>query len=203
MANHAEPYRGLPGFALDDAPAPSSPERAPSNLAQLCRENDALVADLARFSEGICTEAAIRRKYRDLLDNEAWTTLGKDDLLVEMVEAEQVRRIRNGAAKREKAQNFVTAAPDILNGIMTDPKANAKHKVDAIKTLDALADPGPEAAPEREYISIRIDLSADTRARGAEPSPADILVFETEARPSTPKQIEANNRTDDGGDNDF
>ena len=75
---------------------PSPPERTPPNLVQLCRENDELIADLARYAEGICTEAAVRRKYRDILNDEAWTTLGKDDLLVEMVEAEKVRRIRNG-----------------------------------------------------------------------------------------------------------
>jgi len=84
------------------------------------RENDELVSDLARFSEGILTEKQVRKKWH-LLDESAWVAIGEDDLMVEMVEAEQVRRIRNGAAKREKAQNFVTSAPDVLNGIMSDP----------------------------------------------------------------------------------
>src|SRR6516165_10151920 len=137
-------YTGLAGFNIDsdDVPMPSPPERTPPNLVQLCRENDELIADLARYAEGICTEAAVRRKYRDILNDEAWTTLGKDDLLVEMVEAEKVRRIRNGSAKREKAQQHITRAPDVLAAIMDDPKANARHRVDSAKALDSLAGNG-------------------------------------------------------------
>ena len=192
MPTAIKPYTGIPGFNIGtpDVATPSPPERAPSNLAQLCRENDELIADLARYAENLVSEAAIRRKYRDLLNNEAWTTLGQDDLLVEMIEAEKVRRIRNGAAKREKAQNFVTAAPDILNGIMSNPKESARHRIDASKVLNGLADPGPEAAAEQEKIYIKIDLGADVRAKGMESSPADVLIIEAAPRPSTPKQIE-------------
>jgi hypothetical protein len=172
------------GFTLDP------PERTSPNLVQLCRENDALVTDLARFAEGLCTEAAIRRKYRDTLNDEAWTALGKDDLLVEMIEAEKIRRVRNGSAKREKAQQYIVRGPDVLAAIMDDPRANHRHKVDAIKTLDAIADPGPEAAAEQEKIYIRIDLSADLRAAGKEPNPGDVITIEAEPRPKTPKQIE-------------
>ena len=138
MPTATKPYTGIPGFNIGtpDVATPSPPERAPSNLAQLCRENDELIADLARYAENLVSEAAIRRKYRDLLNNEAWTTLGQDDLLVEMIEAEKVRRIRNGAAKREKAQNFVTAAPDVLNGIMSNPKESARHRIDASKVFE-------------------------------------------------------------------
>ena len=198
MPTATKPYTGIPGFNIGtpDVATPSPPERAPSNLAQLCRENDELIADLARYAENLVSEAAIRRKYRDLLNNEAWTTLGQDDLLVEMIEAEKVRRIRNGAAKREKAQNFVTAAPDVLNGIMSNPKESARHRIDASKVLNGLADPGPEAAAEQERIYIKIDLSADTK------DPNDVLVFETTGRPTQPQELPPP-RKDVGGDNDF
>jgi hypothetical protein len=180
------PSEYVSGFVIE----PSSPERAPPNLVELCRENDALVTDLARYAEGICTEAAVRRKYKDLLDNEAWTMLGQDDLLVEMIEAEKIRRVRNGSAKREKAQLHIVRGPDVLAAIMDDPRANHRHKVDAIKTLDAIADPGPEAATEQEKIVIRIDLGADLRAAGKEPNPSDVITIEAEPRPKTLKQIE-------------
>ena len=78
----------------------------------------------------------------------------------------------------------------MLAEIMDNPKANHRHKVDAIKTLDAIADPGPEAAAEQEKIYIRIDLSADLRAAGKEPNPGDVITIEAEPRPKTPKQIE-------------
>ena len=196
MPTATKPYTGIPGFNIGtpDVATPSPPERAPSNLAQLCRENDELIADLARYAENLVSEAAIRRKYRDLLNSEAWTTLGQDDLLVEMIEAEKVRRIRNGAAKREKAQNFVTAAPDVLNGIMSNPKESARHRIDASKALNGLADPRPEAAAETEKVYITINLSADTK------NPKDILTIEATPR-HNPNQLSP--PTKDVGSDDF
>jgi hypothetical protein len=197
----------LAGFLIDDAPAPT-PKRTSTNLAQLCRENDELISDLARFSEGICTEAAIRRKYRDLLDDKDWEKLGEDDLLIEMIEAEKIRRTRNSSAKREKAQLHVVRGVDILNEIATNPKASDKHKIDAVKALDSLADPGPQAEAEQERVHIVINLTADTKIK----DPKDILVIDAAARPNlkpidswdTPKQIERGpSRTDNDGGNHF
>jgi len=55
-------------------------------------------------------------------------------------------------------------APDVLNNIMSDPNANHRHVVDAIKTLDALADNGPTHAPTSdERFTISIILSADEK----------------------------------------
>jgi len=197
------PNRCIAGFDIDgdDVPIPSPPP----SLVQLCRENDALVADLARYAEGICTEAAVRRKYRDILNDEGWTTLGKDDLLVEMVEAEKVRRVRNGSFKRERAQQHVTRAPDVLAAIMDDTRANHRHKVDAIKALDNLAGNGPQAKAEQERITIRIDLGADVRARGQEPNPADIITIEAAPGPVLPNKsmITANHRATNGGADHF
>src|SRR5215472_14857921 len=107
------------------------------------RENDELVSDLARFSEGILTEKQVRKKWH-LFDESAWVAIGEGDLMVEMVEAEQVRRIRNGAAKREKAQLHVVRAPDVLEKILSDERASPKHRIDAAKTLDGLAGLAPE-----------------------------------------------------------
>jgi hypothetical protein len=130
------------------------------DLARSCRENDELLADLARFSEGLYTEQFVRRKYRDLLNDDDWVHLATDDLLVEMVEAEKLKRVRNGAFKREKSQELIIKGPAILDDIMTDQKQSAKHRIDAIKTLDQLADNGPGAAPEADRVIIRIDLTA-------------------------------------------
>src|SRR5262249_4978623 len=142
-----------------------------SELSKSFRENDELVSDLVRFSESVLTEQQVRKKHH-LLSDEAWERMGTDDLLVEMVEAEKVRRIRNGAAKREKAQLHVVAAPDVLSGILMDPKANPRHRIDSAKALDSLAGFAPERpATEEDRVIIRIDLGADIRAA----SPALIM----------------------------
>src|SRR5262249_25823165 len=81
--------------------------------------------------------------------------------LVERIEEEKLQRIRNGSAKREKAQRLVTKAPDILDGIMTNPRASHRHVVDAIKTLDDLAANGPKDAPEQDRVTVVIRLRKD------------------------------------------
>src|SRR5262249_38448472 len=153
-------------------------------LPQSLLNDDEFITDLARFSENILTEKQVRQKYH-LFDEETWTALN-DDALVERIELEKTRRIRSGAAKREKAQLHVVAAPDVLSGILMDPKANAKHRIDSAKALDDLADNGPQrVAFEQDRVIIRIDLSADTRSKDPESAinPADVPVFEASVRP--------------------
>jgi len=146
-------------------------------LASSLRENEELIGDLCRYAEGVLTEKQVRQKWH-LADDAVWESLGTDDSYVERVELERVRRIRSGAAKREKAQLHVVAAPDVLSGILKDPKANAKHRIDSAKALDDLAGFVPQRpGVEQDRVVIRIDLSADTK------DPADVLVFEATPRP--------------------
>jgi hypothetical protein len=140
-------------------------------------ENQALLEDLARYAEGLYTRQQIKKKWRELTD-EDWKRAGSDEALLEAIEAEKVRRIRNGQAKREKAQQHIVKAPDVLSTIMSDPKSNARHVVDAIKTLDHLADPGSQTAPATDRFVIHIDLTADAKLKGIEPDPADVIVID-------------------------
>src|SRR4029077_6530084 len=103
-----------------------------------------LIIDLCRFSEELMTEKTIRKKYR--LAETAWQALGTDERCVELVELEKLRRIRDGSSKREKAQKLVVRAPDVLAGILEDPNANPRHRIDSAKALDDFAANGPGAA---------------------------------------------------------
>ena len=158
----------------------------PDLTAQLLADTE-FVADLARYSEKLLTEKFIRRKY-DSLTDDVWASLGDNNELVEAIENEKLRRIRNGSAKREKAQAHITKAPDILEKIMSDDTQNSRHRVDAVKALDSLADNGPRAAPDADRFIIRIDLTADAKLKGIEPNPNDIITFETTPR-KTPAAI--------------
>jgi hypothetical protein len=95
------------------------------------------VCDMAQFADGTLSEKMVRRKWR--LDNSTWETLGLDDELVEAIETEKLRRMRNGSTKRELAQQLIVAAPNVLSKIMLDDKTSPRHKVDAVKVLDQLA----------------------------------------------------------------
>jgi len=124
--------------------------------SDICRE---LIVDCARYSEGLLTEKEVKKKHR--FDDATWERLGQDDALVEAIEAEKLRRVRSGLAKRELAQKHVVKAPDVLNTIMLDPAASPKHRIDSAKVLDQFAANGPEAAPAADRFIITINLGSD------------------------------------------
>src|SRR5262245_62085150 len=146
-----------------------------NNVARSLINDQAFIEDLSRFAEGVLTEKQVRQKYH-LFDEAIWTALN-DDALVERIELEKTRRIRSGATKRELAQNHIVHGPQILNDIATNPKASDKHKIDAIKTLDALADPGAQAArDESDRIVVTINLGRDEKLvfdKPVKPNPND------------------------------
>jgi hypothetical protein len=95
------------------------------------------------------------------LADSVWEDLGADAALLEAVEDEKIRRVRDGSTKREKAQLLVTRAPDVLSGILLDATANPRHRIDSAKELNNFAANGPEAATVGAFFEIRIDLGAD------------------------------------------
>jgi hypothetical protein len=117
------------------------------------------ISDLARYAEGLFSEQDVKKKHH--LSADTWERLGSNEVLIEKIEAEKVRRIRNGSAKREKAQQLVVQAPDVLGGIMLDASASPKHRIDSAKALDAFAANGPEAAPASDRFQITINLGSD------------------------------------------
>src|SRR6516162_2906478 len=150
--------------------------------------NHELIEDLARYQEGLWTQQQVKKRWRELIDEKTWNELGSDDELVRAIEIRRVQRVRSGAYKRERAQQHIVKAPDILEKIMSDDNANARHRVDSIKALDALADPGPQATPPADKFIITIDLTADAKLRSAEPDPKDIIVIDaTQAAAITDK----------------
>jgi hypothetical protein len=122
-------------------------------------EDDELIENLARFADGTLSEAAVKARHH--LSNEEWAALGESDRLVELVEAAKLRRIRSGATKRERAQIEIVDGPPILGKIMRDPGSNARHVIDSVKALDALASTGAEAAAAGARFEITINLGAD------------------------------------------
>ena len=197
VARPKRPYAGTPGFDVSDDTA--TPNTIP-DLTRSLRENSELVQDLCRYAENLASESAIRKKWR--LSEETWELLGADDELVRAVEEERTRRVRSGATKRELAQAHVIRGPNVLAAIMDDPKANARHRVDSVKALDAIAAPESQATNDTERFVIQINMGSQ--------DPKDTLRFETEIppRPSpidnweTAKQLESTppGKRDDGND---
>src|SRR5262245_57414229 len=169
-----------------------------AEVAEL-KDNHEFVSDICRWNEGVLDEATVRKKWH--FDATTWELLSNDDELVRAIEETKIRRVRSGAAKRERAQQHIVRGVDVLSKIMDDPTANARSRVDSIKALDALADNGPSrSAPEQDRIIIRIDLSADTKAKGLESNPADILIFDTAVRPNPPQELPPPRKDDGNGE---
>jgi len=176
------------------------PLHSPINLdTDLGRE---LIGDCVRFAEGLLTEAAVRKKYR--FDDDAWEALGSNDELVEKIEAEKLRRIRDGSAKREKSQLLITKAPSILNDIMSDASASPRHRVDAIRTLDGFAANGPAGTPAADRFQITINLGADTLKfdRSIEVNPNDVDPNDVDTAPRGVIAAIATSKSKGGGDGD-
>jgi hypothetical protein len=157
-----------------------------------------LIVDCVRYAEGLLTEAAVRKKYR--FDDSAWEALGNNDALVEKIEAEKLRRIRDGSSKREKSQALIVKAPAILDGIMSDPSASPRHRVDAIKVLDGFAANGPAGAPASDRFVITINLGSDVLKfdKSIAPDPNDRDPNDPDAPRGPWPVIAANKRKDDG-----
>jgi hypothetical protein len=122
-------------------------------------ENHEFITDCARYAEGLLSEKDVKKRHH--FDDDTWTRLGGSDALVEAIEAEKLRRIRNGSTKRERAQKLVAQAPGVLGDIMLDANASPKHRIDASKTLDAFAANGPEATAAADRFIITINLGSD------------------------------------------
>jgi hypothetical protein len=169
-------------------------------------ENLEFIQDMARYRESILDEKSIRKKYR--VDAEVWEKLGDDDALIRAIEAESIRRVRDGSCKREKAQKLVVKGPDILDSIASDVSASPRHRVDAIKTLDSMSSNGPESAPasDRFIISIVLNSDGDNQTlrfnKSIKPDPNDTDPFGY-PDPMPPDMIAAmaKKKEDDGGGN--
>jgi hypothetical protein len=119
-----------------------------------------LLEDLARFSEGVLTQDAVKKRHR--LPDSVWQQLGENDALVEKVENLKLQRIRSGLARREKSQLLAMKSPEVLSGIMLDPAANPKHRIDSAVVLDRFSANGPEKAPaDDSRFIITINLNSD------------------------------------------
>ena len=56
-------------------------------------------------------------------------------------------------------------APEVLSGILLDPSASPKHRIDSAKVLDVFADNGPQAAPAADRFIIQINLGEDYKLK--------------------------------------
>ena len=126
-------------------------------------EDPEFVVDLARYAEGSLSEQQVKKKYH--FDDATWALLGENDALVERIEAEKIRRVRDGSTARECAQQIFATAPGVLGGILHNDGASPRHRIESAKELRAIASVGPESAPAADRFQIVINLGGDVIER--------------------------------------
>ena len=164
-------------------------------------EDSEFITDCARYAEGLLSEKDVKKRHH--FDEATWERLGENDTLIERIEAEKLRRIRNGSTKRERAQKLVAQAPGVLGDIMLDGNASPKHRIDASKTLDAFAANGPEATAAADRFIITINLGSDVerynKSIAINANDVDPNDIDTKPQALLP-MIAAKNKSRDGSD---
>ena len=134
----------------------------------------AFVLDCVRNTEGLVTDRDIKTKYG--LSDQDWERLADNKLLLQTVRVGRERRIHNGDAAREAAQQHFARAPAVLGDILTDNLISPRHRIEAARELRQVADNGPDAAsgPKEKFV-ITINLGED-----------QTLTFEKDVTPREP-----------------
>jgi hypothetical protein len=94
----------------------------------------AFAVDCCRFIEGLINEEQLRKKY-GLLTDAAWRELSDIEPLQLLIGKLKDDRIRDGTAQREKASLRWNSAIDVVDAIVQDPTASAKHRLDGAREL--------------------------------------------------------------------
>jgi hypothetical protein len=122
-------------------------------------EDSEFITDCARYAEGLLSEKDVKKRHH--FDDATWERLGENDALVERIEAEKLRRIRNGSTARERAQQLFATAPNVLGDILHGDAVSPRHKIESARELRQIAANGPETAPAADRFQIIINLDGD------------------------------------------
>jgi hypothetical protein len=144
--------------------------------------------DCCRFIENLIDEPQLRKKY-GLLSDETWRQLETNEPLQLLVGRIKEERIRDGTAQREKAALRWNSAIDVIDSIVQDPSAPARHRLDGARELRACAGGEPEHKPnDRERFVININFGTARVHREIELTPRppepDDLTIDEEYRPT-------------------
>jgi hypothetical protein len=137
------------------------------------------VIDCARHIEGLLSEANLKTKWG--LTDAGWGALATNTYLLDFVRRQRERRIVNGLAAREGAQQEFAKAPSVLGSILNDETISPRHRIEAARELrQAAADGDTTETLEKEKFVVVINLGADEKP----------FRFETEIKHRAPSVID-------------
>jgi len=117
------------------------------------------VTDCVRAAEGLITDKELVEQYE--IEPGDWLTITKNRELIRAIQDERARRVRNGQAVREAAQQRLIKSPSIMDSIVSDAQANPRHRIEAAREIRATAtgsDGAEKIADAGEKFVITINL---------------------------------------------
>jgi hypothetical protein len=161
----------------------------------------AFVIDCVRCAESLLTDKELTQIYE--ISPADWSNIANDAALGRAIRAERDRRVLNGTAAREAASRHFIKAPTILDRIMSDEGMNARHRVDAIKEMRAIAAPEKQNSQSdngRFIIQINIGDESHVYNKSIAPTPNDTPPDEQPKLPERPKlTLSANKEVESDG----
>ena len=107
------------------------------------------------------SEQDVKKKHH--FDDATWEQLGNNDALIEAIEPEKIRRIRNGSTARERRKYCLRKR--LTCSVISCTMTAFRHDTRSTKQHSAIAANGPEATPATDRFQIIINLGADVVER--------------------------------------
>jgi hypothetical protein len=120
----------------------------------------AFIVDATRAAESVISDSDLLEKYD--LSIEELQAIANTKAVGRAIRNEREYRLRSGISTRELAAKSYFKAPTVLDKIMSDEQANARHRIEACREIRQVAvGTGDDNRPsETEKFIIRIDLTA-------------------------------------------
>jgi hypothetical protein len=121
----------------------------------------AFITDATRAAESVIDDRTLMEKYE--LSIEELQMIANTKAVGRAIRNEREHRLRSGISTRELASGYFFKAPKVLDSIMMNEQANARHRIEAVREIRQVALPENQnnnPAQNTEKFIIRIDLTA-------------------------------------------
>jgi len=135
------------------------------------------VIDCTRAAEELIDDKVLQEVYE--ISPEELAKTANNVTLGRAIREEGRRRVRNGLAAREAAQQSFVKSPKILDTIMSDGRASPRHRIEAAREIRAVAiggagDESPASSAERFIITFNMGSDVERIEQIVEPRPKQI-----------------------------
>ena len=140
-------------------------------------EGRRFVTDATRAAEGLLEDKILQEIYK--ISPAELKNIAENKALAAAIRDEGRARVRSGQRAREAAQTAFVKSPGVLDSIMSDTKASARHRIEAAKEIRQVAIGGdgaesPASSAERFVITFHLGADVERIEKTITPKPKQI-----------------------------